>query len=556
MTIPQTTSPLVSIQELHAEYQTGRGAVTALRGTTLHIMPGESVALVGESGSGKSTLAHALIGLLPENAHLTAGTVRFQDTDITGWTDNQYRGLRGSKIGLVPQDPAVSLNPVRTIGHQVVEAIRAHKKLPRAAARVEALELLTQAGLDRPGVRFQQYPHQLSGGMRQRVLIAIAIAGQPDLLIADEPTSALDATVQKRILDHLEHLATSRGIAILLVTHDLAVAAERTERMIVMHQGRIVESGSTANILADPADDYTKRLLTAAPGLHDSSRAPVPLDAATPVLVRVTDLSREFTVPGGRGARKQGIQAVDGVSFDLARGETLALVGESGSGKSTTAKLVLGLDRRTSGTVEFEGTDITGLKREAWRQLRRRAQLVYQNPYASLDPRFSIEELVTEPLDAFSLGTRAERREQAAALLQRVALPAEYLQRKPDELSGGQRQRVAIARALTLSPDLVVCDEPVSALDVSVQAQVLELLEELQQDHELTYLFITHDLAVVRHLAHRVAVMQAGKIVEIGATRQIFDHPHHAYTQQLLAAISGAGLQETPVGGPVSVVYS
>lgn len=556
MTIPQTTSPLVSIRELHAEYRTGRGAVTALRGTTLHIMPGESVALVGESGSGKSTLAHALIGLLPENAHLTAGTVRFQDTDITGWTDNQYRGLRGSKIGLVPQDPAVSLNPVRTIGHQVVEAIRAHRKLPRAAVRVEALELLTQAGLDRPGVRFQQYPHQLSGGMRQRVLIAIAIAGEPDLLIADEPTSALDATVQKRILDHLEHLATSRGIAILLVTHDLAVAAERTERMIVMHKGRIVESGSTANILADPADSYTKRLLTAAPGLHDSARAPAPLDAATPVLVRVIDLSREFTVPGGRGARKQRIQAVDGVSFDLARGETLALVGESGSGKSTTAKLVLGLDRPTSGAVEFDGTDITELKREAWRQLRRRAQLVYQNPYASLDPRFSIEELVTEPLDAFSLGTRAERREQAAALLERVALPAEYLQRKPAELSGGQRQRVAIARALTLSPDLVVCDEPVSALDVSVQAQVLELLGELQQDHGLTYLFITHDLAVVRHLAHRVAVMQAGKIVEIGATRQIFDHPHHPYTQQLLAAISGAGLQETLVGGPVSEVYS
>lgn len=536
-----TPKPLVTVTDLHSEYTTARGAVEALRGTDLQILPGESVALVGESGSGKSSLAHALIGLLPDNAQLTDGTIHYRDDEITHWQDHQMRTLRGSHIGLVPQDPTVSLNPVHTIGKQLVEAIRANKKLPKASARIEALGLLEQAGLDQPAVRFQQYPHQLSGGMRQRVLIAIAIAGEPELLIADEPTSALDATVQKLILDHLQHLTETRGIAMLLVTHDLAVAAERADRMVVMHHGRIVETGATDSLLADPKDAYTQRLLAAAPAFHDSWQVPEPLPAETPVLLHVNQLRKEFRLPGSRGSHKQRFAAVDGVSFQLAKGETLALVGESGSGKSTTARLVLGLEKPTSGTVHFEGSDITEVGHKAWRALRRRAQLIYQDPYASLDPRFSIEQLVTEPLDAFGLGTRVQRRSTAAELLERVALSQEFLHRKPAELSGGQRQRVAIARALTLSPDLVVCDEPVSALDVSVQAQVLELLGELQRDNGLTYLFITHDLAVVRQLAHRVAVMQTGKIVEQGPTRQIFAHPKHTYTKQLLGAIAGAG---------------
>lgn len=537
--------PLISVAGLHSQYHTTRGAVVALRGTDLVISPGESVALVGESGSGKSTLAHALIGLLPDNADITSGSIQFHDTDITHFDDKKMRALRGSKIGLIPQDPTVSLNPVYTIGHQLVEVIRTHTKLPKASAKAQALELLDQAGIDRPATRFQQYPHQLSGGMRQRVLIAIAIAAEPELLIADEPTSALDATVQKRILDHLQHLITSRGIAMLLVTHDLAVAAERADRMVVMHHGQIVESGTTEAILDDPKDAYTQRLLAAAPVFNHAWQPPEPLPETTQVLLQATGLHKDFVLPGGRGTKKQRVAAVDGVSFELLAGETLALVGESGSGKSTTARLVLGLEKPDAGTITFNGTDMTNVKHKDWRQLRRKAQMIYQNPYASLDPRFSIEELVTEPLDAFSIGTRAERRATAARLLERVALPTDFLQRKPAELSGGQRQRIAIARALTLSPDLVVCDEPVSALDVSVQAQVLELLAELQNESGLTYLFITHDLAVVRQLAHRVAVMQHGKFVETGTTRQIFDQPEHNYTRQLLGAISGAALVET-----------
>jgi peptide/nickel transport system ATP-binding protein len=538
-------TPLLTVQDLRLHYATPRGPVEALRGTDVHILPGESVALVGESGSGKSTLAHALIGLLPDSAQVAGGTIHYRDTEITHWQDHQMRHLRGSKIGLIPQDPTVSLNPVHTIGQQLVEAIRANRKISKAAAQTTALELLDQAGLDRPAARFRQYPHQLSGGMRQRVLISLAIAGEPELLIADEPTSALDATVQKHILDHLQHLAQTRGIALLLVTHDLAVAAERTDRMVVMHHGRIVETGDTDTLLADPKDDYTRRLLAAAPIFQHDRQAPEPLPEQTPVILEATQLRKVFRLHGGRRTTAQRIAAVDGVSFQLRQGETLGLVGESGSGKSTTARLVLGLEKPTSGSVTFAGTDITGLKPKAWRALRRRIQLIYQNPYASLDPRFTIEQLVTEPLDAFSIGTRTERRAKAAELLSRVALPEHFLARKPAELSGGQRQRVAIARALTLSPDVVVCDEPVSALDVSVQAQVLQLLGELQQDHGLTYLFITHDLAVVRQLAHRVAVMQTGRIVELGDTRDVFENPQHDYTKQLLNAISGAGLVNT-----------
>ncbi|NLS10775.1 ABC transporter ATP-binding protein [Nesterenkonia sp. MY13] len=542
------SAPLLRVENLTSEYLTTRGTVEALRGAGLEIGHGETVALVGESGSGKSTLSHALIGLLPENARITGGKILFGDTDVADWSDRQFRTLRGNRIGLIPQDPTVSLNPVRTIGHQVIEAIRAHRKMPKASAQAEAAELLDRAGIDRPQTRLQQYPHQLSGGMRQRVLIAIAIAGRPDLLIADEPTSALDATVQKKILDHLQELTAELGTSVLLVTHDLGVAADRADRIVVMNGGRIVEAGTSDEVLTNPTDAYTRRLVAAAPGLSEPSRAPAPLPADTEVLLSAKDLRREFTLPARRGEPKQTIHAVDGVSFDLLRGETLALVGESGSGKSTTAKLVLGLEKPDAGSITFAGEDVTSLRGEAWRQLRRRAQLIYQNPYASLDPRFSIEQIITEPLDAFKVGSKEQRRKTAAKLLDQVALPEGTLQRRPAELSGGQRQRVAIARALTLSPDLVVCDEPVSALDVSVQAQVLDLLADLQAEQGLTYLFITHDLAVVRHLAHRVAVMRSGQIIETGPTQEIFESAEHPYTRELLESISGARAEDDLAG--------
>lgn len=542
------STPLLQVENLASEYLTTRGTVQALRGAGLEIGHGETVALVGESGSGKSTLSHALIGLLPENARITGGKILFGDTDVADWSDRQFRTLRGNRIGLIPQDPTVSLNPVRTIGHQVIEAIRAHRKMPKASAQAEAAELLDRAGIDRPQTRLQQYPHQLSGGMRQRVLIAIAIAGRPDLLIADEPTSALDATVQKKILDHLQELTAELGTSVLLVTHDLGVAADRADRIVVMNGGQIVESGTSEDVLTNPTDAYTRRLVAAAPGLSEPSRAPAPLPADTEVLLSAKDLRREFTLPARRGEPKQTIHAVDGISFDLLRGETLALVGESGSGKSTTAKLVLGLEKPDAGSITFGGEDVTSLRGEAWRQLRRRAQLIYQNPYASLDPRFSIEQIITEPLDAFRVGSKEQRRKTAAKLLDQVALPEGTLQRRPAELSGGQRQRVAIARALTLSPDLVVCDEPVSALDVSVQAQVLDLLADLQAEQGLTYLFITHDLAVVRHLAHRVAVMRSGQIIETGPTQEIFESAEHPYTRELLESISGSRSEDDLTG--------
>lgn len=541
-------APLLEVRGLEAEYMTERGAVPALRGADLRVDKGETVALVGESGSGKSTLAQALVGLLPENARLTGGEMVFSGVDVRDWKDSQFRTLRGQRIGLIPQDPTVSLNPVRTIGHQVVEAVRAHRKVAKSAARAEAAQLLDRAGIDRVEARLAQYPHQLSGGMRQRVLIAIAIASDPDLLIADEPTTALDATVQKKILDHLEELSSDLGTAVLLVTHDLAVAADRADRMTVMDSGRVVESGAASDVLNSPAQAYTQRLVAAAPGLSEPARVFAPPPEHAGVLVKADGLQRAFTLPARRGGRKQTIQAVDGVSFELYRGETLALVGESGSGKSTVAKLTIGLDRPDSGEVTLAGEQVSGTRGEAWRRLRRRAQLVYQNPYASLDPRFTIEQVITEPLEAFGIGDRVQRRGAAAKLADQVALPQGVLERRPVELSGGQRQRIAIARALALSPELVVCDEPVSALDVSVQAQVLDLLAELQVEQGLAYLFITHDLAVVRNFAHRVAVMRSGRILETGTTDDIFTSPQQDYTRELLDSVAGQSAFERTVG--------
>ncbi|HTF47058.1 MAG TPA: ABC transporter ATP-binding protein [Pseudonocardia sp.] len=550
------SEPVLELDGLRVSYRTSVGSVAAVRGVSMTVAKGEVVAVVGESGSGKSTLAHAVIGLLAENGRIDGGHVRLTGQELTGLAEKPLRAIRGRRIGLIPQDPAIALNPVKKIGVQVAEVLRTHRLADRRRARLDAVELLAKAGLPEPAVRAEQYPHMLSGGMRQRVLIAIAIAGQPELLIADEPTSALDVTVQRQILDHLETLTRESGTSMLLITHDLGVAADRADRLVVMHDGQIVEHGPVEQVLSQPGQAYTRTLISSAPGLRaDASPiAPVPDPAAAPI-AEVSHLVKEFRLPRVQG--KRGVlRAVDDVSFTIARGETLALVGESGSGKSTTARLLLRLDRPTGGQVFFDGADVTTSGGREWRELRRRIQVIYQNPYASLDPRFSVEEVITEPLRAFSVGTSAEQRERASQLVDRVALPASVLTRKPVELSGGQRQRVAIARALALSPDLVVCDEPVSALDVSVQAKVLELLAELQREAGLSYLFISHDLAVVRQLAHRVGVMRTGRLIELRPTEELFHHPGDEYTARLLESIAGRRRTPQPRTHPTTVPTS
>ncbi|MEV0904506.1 ABC transporter ATP-binding protein [Streptomyces hokutonensis] len=531
----------LEIRGLSVSYRTRGGTVAAVRDVDLDVRRGEVTAVVGESGSGKSTTAHAITRLLAANATIDAGTIRFGRHDLTALSEAELRTVRGAQIGLVPQDPSVSLNPVKRIGEQVAEVLRIHGLATRRSAPSEAIDILHRAGLPDAATRARQYPHELSGGMRQRALIAIAIAARPRLIIADEPTSALDVTVQRVILDHLQGLTEELGTAILLVTHDLGVAADRAQRLVVMSQGRVVEAGATREVLADPQHEYTRGLLASAPSLTTAvprTEATAPPATGTAPLVELRNAVKEFRLPRADGESRT-LRAVDDVSLTLHRGRTLALVGESGSGKSTTARLVLRLTDASSGHILFDGADITTARGPQARQLRRRAQLVYQNPYASLDPRFSIGEVITEPLRAFKVGDRASRLDRARELLDRVALPAATLDRRPAELSGGQRQRVAIARALALSPDLVVCDEPVSALDVSVQAQVLDLLAELQADTGVAYLFISHDLAVVRQIAHEVAVMRAGRIVETGAPEDLFTHPRHEYTRELLAAIPG-----------------
>ncbi|MGW4393904.1 dipeptide ABC transporter ATP-binding protein [Amycolatopsis nivea] len=520
---------MLEISELAVSYRTSGGVVPAVRDVSLRVGAGEIVAVVGESGSGKSTTAHAAIGLLPRGGLVRRGRITFDGRDLTTLSEKDWRQVRGTGIALVPQDPTVSLNPVRRIGEQVAEVLRIHRLAPRHEAAARAVELLRRAGVDRPELRARQYPHELSGGLRQRVLIAVALAGKPRLIIADEPTSALDVTVQKEILDHLAELAADDGTAILLITHDLGVAADRAGRIAVLSEGRLVEEGPARELLAAPTQDYTQRLLAAAPSL---SREPLrPRRAEGPeVLLSVDSVSKTFA------SRAGSVQAVDDVSFQLTRGRTLALVGESGSGKTTTARMAVGLETPTAGTIRFDGQDITRLSPTELRRLRRRFQLVYQNPYASLNPRFSIAEVIGEPLRAFRVGGRAER---IAELADQVALPSSVLRRKPAELSGGQRQRAAIARALALRPDLVVLDEPVSALDVSVQAQILNLLAELQDGLGLTYLFITHDLAVVREIADQVGVMRQGKLLEAGPADEVLLRPREQYTRDLLAAIPG-----------------
>ena len=533
MTSP-VDKPLLSVAGLEVRF----GDEPAVRGVDLEVAAGQTVAIVGESGSGKSTTAAAILGLLPPGGRITAGRIDFDGVDLAAASRRQLRAVRGSGIGYVPQDPMTNLNPVWRVGFQVREALRANN-IDR-----QAIQLLADAGVPDPGLMSRQYPHQLSGGMSQRALIAIGLAGRPRLLIADEPTSALDVTVQRRVLDHLQQLAGELGTAVLLITHDLALAAERAERLIVMNQGQVMESGAAQMILHDPQHPYTQRLAAAAPSLR-AALAPRPAAPDDPAEVIVASgLTKVYRSSRGVPWRKFEVHAVDDVSFRLRRATTLAVAGESGSGKSTLARMVLGLLQPTSGTVVFDGHDVSGaasLGRRETLAFRRKIQPVFQNPYGSLDPMFSVSQIIEEPLRIHRIGDRRQRRAAVAELAEQVALPSSLLNRRPRELSGGQRQRVAIARALALRPEVVVCDEAVSALDVVVQAQILELLAQLQAGLGLTYLFISHDLAVIRQIADEVMVMQAGRVVEHAATEDVFTRPQHEYTRQLLAAVPGGG---------------
>jgi len=536
-------APLLQLDDLVVEYRgSGRRAGhRAVDGVSLSVAPGEFVALVGESGSGKSTLVQGALGLLPAAARIERGAIAYSGVDVTRWSEGRLSRIRGSYVGFIPQDPGTSLNPTKRIGRQVIEAVRFTERSRRSAAehREAAHVALREAGLENTERLFEQFPHELSGGMKQRVLIAIALAGQPRIIIADEPTSALDVTVQRRILDHLQGLRERLGIGVLLVTHDLGVALDRADRVLVMQQGELVEQGSVDAVLRDPRHEYTRRLLEAAPASHAGRLEPVgprlPVDG---VALRADALSKRYALRGGGE-----VVALDGAGLELRAGTTHAIVGESGAGKSTLAAILAGFGTPDTGSVHVGGRETTHLRRGALRELRRELQFVFQNPYASLDPRWTVERIVAEPLRAFGLVQgRAAQRERVLELLDAVALDAAHLRRTPAELSGGQRQRVAIARALALRPKVLVLDEAVSALDVSVQAQILKLLVDLQAELGLSYVFVTHDLGVVRLIADDVTVMRGGRIAESGPAEQVLEAPRDAYTRVLLDAVPGTRL--------------
>ena len=520
------------------------------------LAPGERLALVGQSGSGKSTTISAVLGLLPGAGHVSSGSVKYRGEDLVHADHQRLQTLRGRSIALVPQDPMASLNPSMRVGDQIADALRTYGMSNSAEVTRNVVRLMTEAGIPDAENRRRSYPHEFSGGMRQRILIAIALSGEPDLIIADEPTSALDVTVQKQILDHLQKLVTERGTSLLFVTHDLGVAGERTDTILVMNEGRVVERGTPQQVLGNPQDEYTKALVKAAPsivverdpqqrnpagaaaqGSREGNDRSAGGDASANVL-EVEDLHKVYKLRG----RSKEVHALKGVSFSAKRGQTTAVIGESGSGKSTIAKIVLGLEKATSGTVLTGGRNVDATSRAERSILRRFSQPVFQDPFSSLNPMWGIERIIAEPLDVFKVGTRAERKDKVAEVLDQVALPTSMLERRPADLSGGQRQRVAIARALISEPELLICDEAVSALDVLVQEQILDLLRRLQSELGVSCLFITHDLAVVANLADDVVVMKNGEVVEAGATRDVIDRPAAEYTQKLLAAVPGSGL--------------
>jgi peptide/nickel transport system ATP-binding protein len=529
---------LLTVEDLRVSFNTQGGRVQAVDGVSFELKPGEVLAIVGESGSGKSVTAQTILGLTRSPNAQISGAVRLGERELLGASEDELQAVRGARIGMVFQDPMTSFNPVYKIGWQITEAIRAHSgATSKSEAHKRAIELLDSVGIPKAAQRVDNYPHEFSGGMRQRAMIAMALALEPEILIADEPTTALDVTVQAQILALLERLNRERNLATILITHDLGVVAEVADRVLVMHEGVIVERGDLDQIFYSPADPYTRKLLDAV--VRIDSAPPLRARREGEPLLEVTDLVKHFPVKRGLLIDREvdRVRAVDGVSFSVRQGETLGLVGESGSGKSTLSRSILQLLAPTSGSVRFEGRELVGLSRRQMRPLRRQMQMVFQDPYASLNPRKRIGQIVGEPLRLQGEARGTGLRREVQGLLNRVGLSAEHYDRFPHEFSGGQRQRIGIARALALRPKLIVADEPVSALDVSIRAQILELLSELQAEFGLTYIFVAHDIGVVRHVSDRIAVMHDGKIVEQGPADQVCERPQDAYTKTLLAAV-------------------
>jgi peptide/nickel transport system ATP-binding protein len=552
------TTPVLSIQNLTTSFRVDRAWRPVVEDLSFDIAPRETVAVVGESGSGKSVTALSVMRLLPSANARVEGRIALSGRDLPALPEAEMRKVRGNDIAMIFQEPMTSLNPVLTVGFQVAEALVYHRSLDRAAAEAEALRLFERVRIPAARSRFHEYPHRFSGGMRQRVMIAMALACRPKLLIADEPTTALDVTIQAQILELIKMLQQEEGMSVLFITHDMGVVAEIADRVVVMYKGRAVETGGTADVFRTPRAPYTRALLAAVPRLGSMAgrtrpmRFPVvdietggsdepaetPDTVAERPLLEVSDLVTRFDIRGGVLSRIQGrVHAVEKVSFALHPGETLALVGESGCGKSTTGRSILRLVPPTSGRILFEGRDVAGLDRSALRKMRQRMQMIFQDPYASLNPRKTVGAALAEPIIVHRLAGAAEARDRVASLLRKVGLPPDAAGRFPHEFSGGQRQRLCIARALALEPRLIVADEAVSALDVSIKAQVLNLMLDLQAELGLAYLFISHDIAVVERVSHRIAVMYLGEIVEIGPRAAIFGAPQHPYTRRLMAAV-------------------
>ncbi|MDQ7260478.1 ABC transporter ATP-binding protein [Paracoccus sp. PS-1] len=552
--------PLVRVEGLRVEFQTHDGPVTGVESLSFDIRPGECLCVVGESGSGKSVSSLSLMRLVEfGGGEIAQGRLLFQrergEVDLAKAPPAAMRDIRGNEIAMIFQEPMTALNPVFTVGEQLSEGLMVHRGLSRREARARALELLAEVRIPEPERRLRQYPHELSGGMRQRVVIAMAMACRPRLLICDEPTTALDVTIQAEILALIDRLKRETGMAVLFITHDMAVVAQMADRVVVMFRGNKVEEGPVEQIFEAPREPYTQALLAAVPRLGEmagrdapepmrlmregQAARPEPVVPRTPEpLLEVRHLCTRFPVKGGILRRTVAqVHAVEDVSFTVNAGETLSLVGESGCGKSTTGRSILRLVEPTSGQVSLGGRDIPALGTRDLRKARRDMQMIFQDPFASLDPQMRLLDQIEEPMLNYGIGNRTERRDRIAQLFDRVELPRGFMKRYPHEMSGGQRQRIAIARALALDPKLIVADEAVSALDVSVQAQVLNLLMELQRDLGISMLFISHDMAVVERVSHHVAVMYLGRIVEIGSRRQVFENPQHSYTRQLMAAV-------------------